>query len=537
MSITHDEFWHLPAGVRAWQGDFAVDRLNPPVSRFLAALPLVLSGLRLEPADDASALGIQFVASHADFQQWYVWGRCFHLAWTVATGVLIYGWALKQFGLAAARLSLLCLLACPNVLAHGSIVTPDAAAMFGFVVTSWCLAQWGSYPTWQRAVFAGVALGFLQGIKFTGVVFGPIVLLVGAWTIYRGVSVNGQSARRGKVFGQLATILIVSLFVLAACYGFQGFGRPLGQYALQSESLRGWQQRLTPLAALPIPLPADYLLGVDQQRFVMEQQHPIFLDGQWRVSGFLDYYPKAVLYKLSHGFQLLMALGLVAAWRFRRRGFTPAALSWWGPVAILFTLATFSNMQLGIRYVLPIVPLGALLAGHATRFLEPVSVPARRFLAIVTALVLISALRHHPHHLAYFNEYAGGPIGGRYHLLDSNLDWGQDLLRARDFIQAHADETPQFLYFGTVSPKQVGAAAPFPPSRAPQPGLYLISVNFVMGRPHAVWTPDENRRSLDFQEFGYFRDFEPIGHAGYSIDIYRITTDDIRQAVLRGRTP
>ncbi len=537
MSVTHDEFWHLPAGVRAWQGDFAVDRLNPPVSRFWAALPLVLTGMKLEPADDASALGIQFVTAHADFQHWYVWGRCFHLTWTLATAVLIYCWALKQLGLAAARLALLCLLTCPNVLAHGAIVTPDAAAMFGFVATSICLAQWSAGPTWPRALLAGVALGFLQGIKFTGVVFAPIVLIVGAWTIYRGLPANGHSYHRGKLFGQFAAIVAVSFFALAASYGFQELGRPLGQYALQSDSFRAWQQRFSPLAALPVPLPTDYLLGIDQQRFVMEQQHPIFLDGQWRVAGFLDYYPKAVLYKLSHGFQLLIVLGALAAWRYRRQAFTCTSLSWWGPVAILFTLATFSNMQLGIRYVLPIVPLGSLLAGQAIRFLNDASPAARRFLAVAAVLILVSALRHHPHHLAYFNEYAGGPIGGRYHLLDSNLDWGQDLLRARDFIQAHADENPRFLYYGTVSPKQVGAAVPFPPSRAPQPGLYLISVNFVMGRPHAVWTPDENRRSIDFQEFGYFRNFGPIDHAGYSIDIYRITPEDIRQAAFRGRTP
>ena len=33
----------------------------------------------------------------------------------------------------------------------------------------------------------------------------------------------------------------------------------------------------------------------------------------------------------------------------------------------------------------------------------------------------------HPFELTYFNVLAGGPLGGRRILSDSNLDWGQGL--------------------------------------------------------------------------------------------------------------
>ena len=52
--VTHDEFWHLPAGLRAWSGDFAVDRLNPPLSRLWAALPVRLCSVTANPGADAS---------------------------------------------------------------------------------------------------------------------------------------------------------------------------------------------------------------------------------------------------------------------------------------------------------------------------------------------------------------------------------------------------------------------------------------------------------------------------------------------------
>lgn len=545
ISVTHDEFWHLPAGLRAWSGDFAVDRLNPPLSRLWAALPVRLCGITAGPAEDASDLGGQFIAARDDFFRWYVLGRLFHLMWSVLTAALLYRWCLELYGIFAARLALLCFLCCPNVLAHGALVTPDAAVMFGFLLTSYCLAGWLANPTWKHTLVLGAALGGLQALKFTGVVFGPVMIAAGIWMLIQAKASDGLPVRRSLLCGQLAAMLGVSLLVLAALYGFQGLGRPFGSLTLQSVSFREWQQRLSFCANWPVPLPVDYVLGIDQQRMVMEQPHPIFLDGVWQVTGFLSYYPKTLLYKLSHGFQALVVIGAVLALIRKRKSrkanptfplpTSPFAflISLWLPVLILFGLATFSGMQLGVRYILPVIPPFAMLAGRVAAWVSVQGQAAAWLIRIAAVLLLGSSLRFHPHHLAYFNEYAGGPIGGRQHLLDSNLDWGQDLFRARDFIQAHADENPRFVYFGTVQPSRLGVTVPFPPSRFPEPGLYLVSVNFVMGRPHAAWQPDGTRRALDIHEFGYFRLFEPIGHAGDSIDIYRITEEDIRRAASR----
>src|SRR5262245_49937544 len=44
LTVTHDEYWHLPAGLLAWlYGRFDADNLNPPLTRLLAALPVVLT--------------------------------------------------------------------------------------------------------------------------------------------------------------------------------------------------------------------------------------------------------------------------------------------------------------------------------------------------------------------------------------------------------------------------------------------------------------------------------------------------------------
>src|SRR5690606_36664665 len=53
------------------------------------------------------------------------------------------------------------------------------------------------------------------------------------------------------------------------------------------------------------------------------------------------------------------------------------------------------------------------------------------------AVLVILALWIHPHYLSYFNFAVGGPANGYRVLTDSNVDWGQDLLRLRAWMDEH----------------------------------------------------------------------------------------------------
>lgn len=87
-------------------------------------------------------------------------------------------------------------------------------------------------------------------------------------------------------------------------------------------------------------------------------------------------------------------------------------------------------------------------------------VPVCRTLVIACLLATItSTLRVYPHQLAYFNEAVGGPENGYKHLLHSNLDWGQDLLLAREWTKRQR----------------------YPVNRVYATGMYLSSVAEVLG--------------------------------------------------------
>jgi hypothetical protein len=137
---------------------------------------------------------------------------------------------------------------------------------------------------------------------------------------------------------------------------------------------------------------------------------------------------------------------------------------------------------------------------------------------------------------SYFNELVGGPKGGPNHLLDSNIDWGQDLFYLKDWLNAHREVKLEGLaYCGLIPATLAGVPETRrPPTGAgeegnnavlnarrprsttdgksgPRAGWYALSVNYIYGRD---------------RQYRYFLNFEPVAMAGYSICIYHITLED-----------
>jgi hypothetical protein len=316
--------------------------------------------------------------------------------------------------------------------------------------------------------------------------------------------------------------------VLNGGYLFRGSGTRLEDYRFSSRALASLAEWAGGLGKLPVPLPRDYLLGIDAQRRMMEARHPVYLDGRWSETGFGDYFLKCLAYKLPHAAQGLLVCGLLFAvfpGRVDRDGGTQALLAL--PPALVLAVASGPGMQLGVRYLLPAFPFLFLLAGQAARWFDRAHFPLRTALVAVLGLALPFSLRQHPQHLAYFNELAGGPLGGREHLLDSNLDWGQDLGELRRYLDREQIDEIGLAYFGMVPPARAGIRYHIP-TLPPAPGWYAVSANFLQGRPHTIRYPDGTIRSADIGEFAWFHAFSPVARIGSSIDVFHLTEADLR---------
>ena len=171
-----------------------------------------------------------------------------------------------------------------------------------------------------------------------------------------------------------------------------------------------------------------------------------YLCGKCSMGGVWYYFPVALLFKTP--LPLLVLLG-IAVWYFlrgyNRRGLAlPLAIM----AAILF-VAAFSRINIGTRHVLPAMPMFTVAAGIAVDLL--LRKPHRQFAVWLAAALILwhvaEGLRAHPDYLAYTNEIAMN--GPERFLVDSDLDWGQDMKRLRHRLDEMGVKQVAFTPFGT----------------------------------------------------------------------------------------
>jgi hypothetical protein len=231
---------------------------------------------------------------------------------------------------------------------------------------------------------------------------------------------------------------------------------------------------------IPLPLPHLYLDAFDLQFFSKSKTPFVFyLNGELSRRGWPGFYWAALLLKTPIPLLLASAAALAGAFR-RGAGFKERIL-WLAPAAFLLVFTFFVRVDLGFRYLLPIVPfMIAAAAGAIGRFSS-----RGRAAAVATILLCLwygsSIFTSFGNGLAYFNEIAGGPAGGSKYLVESDLDWGQNLVRLKDYLDRNRPGGPLLVSnYGLVPPSVYGIkseAAPCQPARA----LIAVSVNYLKG--------------------------------------------------------
>jgi hypothetical protein len=204
--------------------------------------------------------------------------------------------------------------------------------------------------------------------------------------------------------------------------------------------------------------------------------HPTYLNGQaYAAHAPWYYFFETIGLKSTIGLLLLTVIAGIVAVRWRN---PHELLFLWLPAALFVLIPTTGGLDLGIRYVLPIFPLLAVLAGSLVKAELP------RFglrVAVTSVLVLAAAsssLIHAPLHLGYFNEVAGR-TPERF-LSDSNLDWGQDMWRLADWWTARGRPPLSLAIFNLLPVSDYGLEGrDVQPSREPVVGLLAASLTRI----------------------------------------------------------
>lgn len=186
-----------------------------------------------------------------------------------------------------------------------------------------------------------------------------------------------------------------------------------------------------------------------------------FLNGEVRAGGWWWFFPYNFAVKtplVCLGVLLTAGVAAVAGRRWREicaAGYDCAPL--WILLGVYGAVALGSTMNIGHRHLLPVYPAVFVLAGAAARWLDTRWGPAA--FAMVAGGLAIETLGRFPHYLAYFNGVVP-PAKAYRHLVDSSLDWGQDLPAVRGYLAKHPASQPVFFsYFGAASPEFHGVHA------------------------------------------------------------------------------
>lgn len=494
-----DELAHIPAGYAyVHYLDYRLNPEHPPLLKALAALPLLFLKLNYPltnpywttAVDGEWGVGGAFLYglgnSAAEIIQV---ARIVPMLFTIALIVLTYFWARKLFGRAWALLPAFLLGLSPIIIAQGHYVTTDIAAALGTVLGLYTFVKYMQVPTCRNLVIAGLGLGIAELMKFsTALLFAVIPLFMLAY--YFAALRTDRARRAGRMILDLIAVFAIAIAVIYAVYALFTAGYPQSRQISDTASIIG------PLAAgtcslshadvcvakatvwathhaLTRPL-AEYSLGILMVFERLTGTSASYFLGYVYQQGTPLYFPVTYGLKETIPALIIVLFGLVwgicriiKAAAQRRSAFRRYIIEHFAQ----FTMITFvvvywgvsmaSPLNIGVRHLLPTIPLMYLLATSALASWTSSARASGKSLVtygVVLGILLVWVTGEtafaYPYYTSYFNELGGGTANGYRYITDSNYDWGQDILRLQAWMKANPQVNKIALdFFGASNPQ------------------------------------------------------------------------------------
>ena len=414
VAQTIDETPNIACGMQ-WldQGRYDLGPFHPPLARIAIAIGPYLYGLRSQGIPDRWKEGNAILHSRGKYAVALTLARIGILPFFILASACVWLWTGRIAGEWAALAAVFVFTNLPMVLGHAGIATTDMAVTAGVIFALYRLVLWLEEPGLRRSVWLGVALAMALLAKFSAFLVVPLgsACVLGLYWIAK---------RRPPPFriGMVAAAGAVTLLLVWGGYRFS-----VGRMREPAESGLIFQSRIwAALSRVPVPAP-EVPDGILLVRYLNRSGHPAYLLGESRETGWWYFFPVAMGVKTPLAVLVLAMVGIVAAWRspLRWQAMAPAMCC----LAILAACLP-SRLNTGLRYILCIFPMLSIVAAQGVTFLWGRG-RARWIGAGLLLWLAGSSLRAHPDYIPYFNELAGSRP--ERILVDSDLDWGQDIKR------------------------------------------------------------------------------------------------------------
>lgn len=532
-SVNRTEAGHVGAAVYFCKTlRFDVFHVNPPLTRMLVGPAISLVAPEYDwksysprPQDRTEwSMGNSFINVNSPEKVRYsvFLARCSLIPLILLGSYFGFRFATELYGTTSGFIFLTLWIFSPLLLAWSATLCPDAVSASLGIVGVYTFWRWLKNPNWKTCILAGFCLGLLPLAKTTWIIAFPIWILM--FVIYFGT--YGALAK----WKQFVTILLLGIYTLNMGYGFDGSFRPLKDYSFRSQALTGHSESQSGKSGnrfaenafgyVPVPLPCEFVQGIDTQRVDFEKGLESYFLGQYSQHGWLGYYAYTLGVKEPLAVWVLALLAIFVTCFMRKFN-----ANWRDEIVVIIPglilfifISSQSGFSLHPRYIIPVLPfLYIWISKLGKAFSE-----GNRLVASATTLLLFwfvtSSLLWYPHSMSYFNEIVRSPWHGKYFthdnpppLLGSNIDWGQNSYFLKKWYDKHPEAKPLFVAY---SSSELLDRLDMKTESVPKelvPGCYAIGVNELFSSS---------------KQYEKFQKMMPIDSIGYSIYIYHITLEE-----------
>ena len=452
-----------------------------------------------------------------------------------------------------ALVALILFLFSPNLMAHGRFITTDMGATVFSLFALYAYYLYLEKTNWKSYSWAGVVFGLALLTKFSTFLLIPtfifIAFIYGIGSYRKGkfkLMLKGTGLEIVKAVG----IIVIGYILVGLWYVPHIWNMPVAvQHELINESIKdsdlghlGFNTLLNNMTNVTVLRPyAQYLLGFLMVSAHTTGGHMTYFFGQLGTH-WPDYFVFAYLLKEPIAAQILFYFAVLLLLVAGVRKITHAAqgkksekpywlrrnaviISYAFLSALVFGMASANKLQLGIRYILPIFPFLymfiAIMLGEFVKELDKKK-KIGLYWANISVLVVLLVwfvgvnIMTFPSYLPYFNEIIGGPKEGWKYMVDSNVDWGQDLIRLKEFMDKKDIPLMKVDYFGggDLDYYLGNRYESWGYDKKPSTGWFAISASAVQ------WN------TLNPPERGNYHwltdNYEPVEFVGNSILVYHV---------------
>ena len=488
FSQTSDEPIHIATGVE-WltTGKYELDIEHPPLARIAFGIDAALHGAKLG-SGNTTEMGNALLQRDGHYVRNLAAARAGNLPFFLLALAVVGLWTRRMFGDVAALIALALFGALPPVLGHAGLATTDMAVAATTVTALYLFARWLEVPSWRNAIGLAVACGLGLLSKFSFVIFFPVaaVVMVIVHLVFHRDRLPLQR------IAQIAAGTLLTFVLVWAAYKFS-----IGVFDV---GMRPAWQRIADQYRIPAP---QFFAGLHYVHRHSVGGHWGYLFGEYRRHGWWYYFPVVIFFKTPLAFLGLAAIGMVRVLRSRRPESIGVSIA---PLAMLIPAMT-SGINIGVRHVLPMFPLLAICAACGVLALWRRS---RVAVIVLMAWYFIATALAHPDYMSYFNEAAAGHP--ERIAADSNLDWGQDLLRLADEVRREHIDHLYVAYWGTADWQRFVPQGQQLPPLTPVHGWVAISENERL----FLW------QTADQAPYAWLGAYKPVRRIGKSIWLYWI---------------